>query len=80
LRGEDFDLTLRSGDGNIEAGLDPGMSLAFTIQTHEGNVRMSGIEVADLRQDKRHTSGLIGGGRGRMKITTGDGDVTLPQE
>ena len=80
MRGEDLDPTTHSGDGNVVVGPDPGMSLSFTIQPLDGNVRMSGIEVVDPQKDNRHTSVHFGGGRWSMKITTGDGDVTLRQE
>lgn len=79
MASEELDLTIRSGDGNVAVGLDPGLSVVFTIQTGDGDVRMSEIEVAGLRKERRHTSGRIGDGRGSMKISTGDGDVVLRQ-
>lgn len=80
LASDALDLTIHSGDGSVAVGLDPRLSVAFTIQTDDGDVRLSGIEVADLQKDRRHTSGRIGDGKGNMKITTGDGDVVLRQD
>jgi DUF4097 and DUF4098 domain-containing protein YvlB len=80
LASDALHLTIRSGDGRVTVGLDPRLSLIFSIQTDDGDVRLSGIEVADLQKDKRRTSGRIGDGRGSMKITTGDGDVVLHRD
>ena len=80
LASDALHLTIRSGDGRVTVGLDPRLSLIFGIQTDDGDVRLSGIEVADLQKDKRRTSGRIGDGRGSMKITTGDGDVVLHRD
>ena len=79
LESDDLDLTIRSGDGDVVVGLEAGLSAAFTVETGDGDVRTPGIEGAELGRDGRRTSGRIGDGRGRIAITTGDGDVVLRQ-
>ncbi len=75
----DVEVVYRASMRQARSGKTSDFEVEFD-QSGDGDVRMSGIEVADVQRDGRRTSGRIGDGRGRMKISTGDGDVVLRQE
>jgi DUF4097 and DUF4098 domain-containing protein YvlB len=77
LKVDRIDLDIRVYDGDVTVDLEPGMSAIFSIDTQEGRIRTDLPGAKDLEKGRDHTSGEIGGGKGRIHIRTVDGNVTL---
>jgi DUF4097 and DUF4098 domain-containing protein YvlB len=76
---DDLDLQVRVGDGDVLVDLDQDVSATFELETRDGRIRLMAEGVANLRQDKRRTTGQIGSGNGSIYVRTVDGSVTLRQ-
>jgi DUF4097 and DUF4098 domain-containing protein YvlB len=77
LKVDRIDLDIRAYDGDVTVNLEPGMSAAFSIDTHDGRIRTDLPGARDLDKGRDEVSGEIGTGEGRIHIRTADGDVTL---
>ena len=74
-----LDLQVRVGDGDVVVDLDSDISAVFELETRDGDIRLMAEDVSNLQQDRRRTSGQIGGGAGSIYVRTVDGSVTLRQ-
>lgn len=79
LRGEDMEVDVRTRDGDVVVALEPGTSARFSVDTGDGRIRINLPDAAELVQGRREASGRLGDGRGRIRISTGDGSVSLLQ-
>ncbi len=77
LKTEDVDWGISTEDGDVTIDVEKGISASFIIETDEGQVRVDLPGAADLRKKRHRASGELYGGKGRIRIDTSDGDVTL---
>lgn len=77
---EDIKCRVKSGDGTIRIHLEEGMSTALVINTGDGRIRTDLSPISNLETDDNYFSGDINGGRGMIKIKTGDGNVDISEQ
>lgn len=70
-----FDITTEDGDVYID--LKKGFSTSFYIHSTDGRLVVDLSEVDNYKENRYSKSGEIGGGKGRIKVYTSDGDITL---
>ena len=71
------DLEVATDDGDVSLSLSPGLSYAFVVETEDGEMRVDVPGVGDFEQGEHRVSGRVGGGGGRVRVTTADGNVVL---
>lgn len=74
---ESFDLDLSADDGDVAVEIAPGLSADFRIDVGDGRIEVELPELKDFVKDGDRASGVIGGGGGRIRIRTDDGNVSL---
>ncbi len=79
LPSEGLDLSVRTDDGRVSVDLAEGVSATFSITTADGHIRLTLPGATELEEDRRRASGRVGDGRGRIRIRSGDGPVSLGQ-
>jgi DUF4097 and DUF4098 domain-containing protein YvlB len=72
---ESLDVDTGSGDVTIDVPADFGAHV--DIETGSGGIDLGGIQVRATQVQRDHLTGDIGDGRGRMKVSTGSGAITL---
>lgn len=73
LRG---DVTLSSGNGNVEAGVGPALDADVELSVGNGDVE-SEVDLTDEESSRRSISGRLGDGGPLLRLTSGNGDVRL---
>ena len=72
-----IDMDIIAEDGDITVDFEQGISAVFSIDTDDGRIRVD-LPNADLFTKRRHRiEGELHGGKGRIRIRTADGNVTL---
>ncbi|MBD3366643.1 MAG: DUF4097 family beta strand repeat protein, partial [Candidatus Eisenbacteria bacterium] len=71
------DLDVELDDGDIDVVYAEGLSAEFLVTTDDGRVDVHSDGVRDYAQTEHRTSGTIGGGEGRIRIRTDDGDISV---
>lgn len=79
LPSDGLEVKVRASDGDVVMELGDGVSAEFELETGDGEIRLMAADVRDLQQDRRRTTGQIGGGDGSIYVRTDDGSVTLRQ-
>jgi len=77
LLGDPPDINLETDDGRVELGLRTGTSARFSIHTDDGRISLDLPSGTDIDEHDGNASGDIGGGEGRIRIRTSDGNVIL---
>ena len=78
LADETLDADIRTDDGNVTVSLEKGFSLSFHVSADDVDyIRIDLDDIENYREDDHSKSGRIGGGNGRLKIRTADGDITI---
>jgi hypothetical protein len=78
LAGEMLDADIRTDDGDVTIELEKGFSLSFHASADDVDyIRIDLDDIENYREDRVSKSGSIGGGNGRLKIETADGDITI---
>jgi len=78
LAGETLDADIRTDDGDVTVSLEKGFSLSFHVSADDVDyIRIDLDDIENYREDRVSKSGRIGGGNGRLKIRTTDGDITI---
>jgi DUF4097 and DUF4098 domain-containing protein YvlB len=77
LDGSMLDLDVQVDDGSVWVDLAEGMSVAFSVQSDDGRLNLDLSEVADLKRDDHRVSGSIHGGKGKLRVRTADGEITI---
>jgi len=72
-----LDLDIRTDDGDVRLELEKGISAAFTIDVDDGRIKVDLPPGEIIRQEDHWISGKLLDGKGRIRIRTEDGDVTL---
>ncbi len=76
--GETLDADIMTDDGDVTVDLEKGFSLSFHVSADDADyIRIDLDDIENYREDDHSKSGRIGGGNGRLKIRTADGDVTI---
>lgn len=71
------DATIKTTSGSVMLRFAPASAVRIEVTTISGDIRASGLALADLRQTSRGLSGVLGTGGGLLRIETISGDVTL---
>jgi len=72
-----LDLEIRTDDGDIDLGLQSGISASFTIDNDDGRIRTDLPSAKDVQKGNHWMSGKLGKGKGKIRIRTSEGSVTL---
>ena len=70
-------LYVDTGSGDVTVTIPAELGAAVDIETGSGDIDLQNVTVRTTRLEKDHLTGEIGDGKGRMKIETGSGGVTL---
>src|SRR5437773_1744323 len=70
-------LYVDTGSGDVTLTLPPQFGAHVDIETGSGGIELRGVSIQTTRLERDHLVGDIGDGKGRMKIETGSGGVTL---
>jgi DUF4097 and DUF4098 domain-containing protein YvlB len=73
------ELVVSTDDGDIDVSLAPGLSYTFVITMDDGNVKVGVPNVEEFDQREHAVTGRVGGGRGRVHLSTADGNVVLEE-
>ncbi len=79
LKTDDLDLDIRTDDGDIKLLLEKGISVTFTIDVDDGRIKVDLPSGEITQKDDHWMSGKLRDGKGRVRIRTEDGDVTLKE-
>ncbi len=77
LKEDHVDFNIRSDDGSVTITLDPGISAVYSIEVDDGTANIDLPEALKVEDGSDLITGEIGGGKGRIRIKTKDGSVTL---
>jgi len=80
LKTDRIDLYVLSDNGNVLIDLERGISATFSVDTDDGRIRVNLPNVDEYDEGRHHKSGEIYGGKGKIRIRTSDGDVTLNEK
>jgi lia operon protein LiaG len=70
-------LLIDTGSGDVTLGVSPQLGAHVDIETGSGEIELHGMSVQTTRLERAHLVGQIGDGRGRVRIETGSGGITL---
>jgi len=77
LASDQIDADIKTDDGPVRVNLEKGFSTGFYAYSDDGRIRI-GLENIEDFEDERHAkSGEIKGGKGRIRIRTTDGNITI---
>ncbi|MBN2185151.1 MAG: DUF4097 family beta strand repeat protein [Candidatus Krumholzibacteriota bacterium] len=79
LKTDELDLDIRTDDGDIKLLLEEGISVTFTIDVDDGRIKIDLPSGVITQKDDHWMSGKLRDGKGRVRIRTEDGDVTLKE-
>jgi len=78
MTGETLDADIMTDDGDVTVDLEKGFSLSFHVSADDADyIRIDLDDIENYKEDDHSKSGRLGGGNGRLKIRTADGDVTI---
>jgi DUF4097 and DUF4098 domain-containing protein YvlB len=77
LKTDLLDLEIRTIDGDITLSLQKGISATFNIDVDDGRIRADLPSSADIQKGRHWMSGTILDGKGKIRIRTDDGSVTI---
>jgi DUF4097 and DUF4098 domain-containing protein YvlB len=77
LDGSALDLDVQADDGSVWVDLEEGMSIEFSVQSDDGRLNLDLSEVADLKREDHRVTGSIHGGKGKLRVRTADGEITI---
>jgi len=71
---------IKTDDGPVRINLERGFSTSFYTYSDDGRIRIE-LENIENFEDERHSkSGEINGGKGRIRIRTSDGNITIGEK
>src|SRR5207302_21705 len=71
------DVRLDTGSGNVIVTVPAQFGAHVDIETGSGGIELRGVSIQTTRREREHLVGVIGDGKGRLKIETGSGGITL---
>jgi hypothetical protein len=75
---EMFEADIKTDDGDVTVDLDKGFSISFYVSADDADsIRIELDDIEDYKEDRTTKSGSIYGGKGRIKIRTTDGNITI---
>ncbi len=74
----DLDLHVQTEAGDVDVTLAPGVGAAFDLTSEDGAVEV-GTGAEDLSFGRRRATGRFGDGSGKVRVSTGEGQVSLRQ-
>jgi hypothetical protein len=77
LRTDLLNLEIRTSDGDVTLNLQEGISATFNIDVDDGRIRVDLPSADDIQKGRHWMSGTILDGKGKIRIRTNDGSVTL---
>lgn len=73
----EVNLGINTNDGSVDVEFDKPVSAQFSLETDDGRIRFDVNNASIFRESKRYINGDIGEGKGRVKVRTNDGAITL---
>ncbi|MDD3643345.1 MAG: DUF4097 family beta strand repeat-containing protein [Candidatus Krumholzibacteria bacterium] len=77
LESPSLDLDIGTDAGRVDLSLHRGISATFSVDVDDAPIRVDLPGAKNVQQGRRWMSGTLGNGRGKIRIRTGDGPVTL---
>jgi lia operon protein LiaG len=77
LLGDVVSLFVNTGSGDVKLGVPPQLGAHVDMETGSGEIELRGMSVQTTRLERSHLVGQIGDGKGRLRIETGSGGITL---
>jgi DUF4097 and DUF4098 domain-containing protein YvlB len=78
---EMFEADIRTDDGDVSVDLEKGFSTSFYVSADDAeDIRIELDDVEDFKEDQSSKSGSLHGGKGRIKIRTADGNITIREK
>jgi DUF4097 and DUF4098 domain-containing protein YvlB len=77
LKTDMLELEIRTDDGDVRVGLQKGISATFSIDVDDGRIRTDLPSAGEVQEGRHWRAGKLGNGRGKIRIRTVDGSVTL---
>src|SRR5439155_1131699 len=77
LRADIESLYVDTGSGDVTIEMPPQFGAHVDIGTGNGGIELRGVSIRTTRLEREHIVGEIGDGKGRVKIETGSGGITL---
>jgi len=80
LKSDRIDADIKTDDGAVRMNLEKGFSTSFYAYSDDGRIRIE-LEGIEKFEDEQHAkSGEINGGKGRIRIRTSDGNITIGEK
>ncbi|MFO7979954.1 MAG: DUF4097 family beta strand repeat-containing protein [Candidatus Aminicenantes bacterium] len=80
LKSGKIDADIKTDDGAVRMNLEKGFSTSFYAYSDDGRIRIE-LENIEKFEDEHHAkSGEINGGKGRIRIRTSDGNITIGEK
>jgi DUF4097 and DUF4098 domain-containing protein YvlB len=77
LETDQIDLDISTDDGNVTMDIERGISADFLLNSDDGKVRVDVPDIKNYEEGKRRKSGEIGRGRGRIRVRTNGGNISM---
>jgi hypothetical protein len=79
LKTDNLDADIRMDDGDVDIRLEMGFSLNFYTRTDDGRVRINLEGIKNFKDEKHVKSGDLNDARGRLRVRTNDGNITISE-
>jgi hypothetical protein len=73
------DWEVRVDDGDVRLAFSGEIDADVLIETDDGDIRIDTVEIENTRSREGSYSGRLGAGKGRLRLSTEDGDISLRQ-
>lgn len=70
------EIAARTGSGEVRLAFSPGLNARIEIAVGSGDMDVA-IPTSETKQKKHEFTGIAGSGKGRVRVETGSGDVSL---
>lgn len=71
---------IKTDDGPVRVNLERGFSTSFYTYSYNGRIRIELENIENFEDELHSKSGEINGGKGRIRIRTSDGNITIGEK
>ncbi len=79
LKTNELDLNIRTDDGDVIVDIEKEISASFTIDVDDASIRIDLPSATNVHRGDNWMSGTIYGGKGKIRIRTREGNVTMKE-
>lgn len=77
LKTDRIDVDISTDDGNVSMDIEKGISVDFLLESDDGSVRVNVPDIENYQEGRHRKSGSILGGKGRIRVQSVDGNITM---